>query len=198
MKRIPAALLALVALAGVRVAPAAGQSRSSSVAITATVDVALTGIAVQNLVFATATPGGSMTVTPGTTAGCTGCQAGKWQVQRLSKSPAAGRRFVQLTFTALPTTLARNGGGPPLAISWTNAANTCLATTGGGAEYYCFGAWTPSQGVMHSVRINPDPSGQTAQRDLNIYLGGTIAPPATQQAGYYSGVVTLQMAYGSF
>lgn len=187
--------LAVAAALGAPAAAARAQSASSTVTITAWVDVALSGIAVQDLGFGTATPGTSVTVTPGATAGCTGCTAGEWQMTSISNAKAANRKYIQLTFTSLPATLNQTDG-TPLAVSWSNAAKACLEKNA--AEYYCYPGWTPTQGAMHSVLINPDPSGQKGVRNMNVYLGGMIAPPSTQKAGVYHGLVTLQMAYGAF
>lgn len=191
-------LLRALSAAAALWAPAAAaraQSASSTVTVTAWVDVALSGIAVQDLGFGTATPGTSVTVAPGATAGCTGCTAGKWQITNLSNAKQANRKYIQLTFTSLPAALKQTDG-TPLAISWSNAAKACLEKNA--AEYYCYAGWTPTQGAMNSVLINPDPNGQKGVRNLNVYLGGMISPPGTQKAGVYYGLVTLQMAYGAF
>lgn len=191
-------LLRALAVAAALAAPVAGaraQSATATVNIAAWVDVALSGIAVQDLGFGTATPGTSVTVTPGAAAGCTGCTAGMWQITNLSNAKNANRKYVQLTFTSLPAALKQTDG-TPLALTWSNAAKACLEKNA--AEYYCYSVWTPTQGAMHSVLINPDPNGQKGARNMNIYLGGMIAPPSTQKAGVYFGLVTLQMAYGAF
>lgn len=187
--------LAVTAALGAPVAGARAQSAAATVTVTAWVDVALSGIAVQDLGFGTATPGTSVTVTPGATAGCTGCTAGEWQITNLSNAKNANRKYIQLTFTSLPSTLTQTDG-TPLAVSWSNAAMACLEKNA--AEYFCYAGWTPTQGAMHSVAINPDPNGQKGARNMNIYLGGMISPPSTQKAGVYHGLVTLQMAYGAF
>jgi len=187
--------LAFVAGLVLAAAPAArGQSSSASVAINGFLDVALTTGSVRDLIFPSTTPGTTQTIAAANAAGCAGCQSGMWQLTNLSNANQANRRFVDITFTALPATLPRFGGGATLPISY--VATTCLVDRFG-AEYYCDAQWTPSVGVVHGARINPDPAGQNGQRTMNIYLGGSISPSATQQAGNYNGVITVTFAYSA-
>jgi len=187
-----AILAGLVAAAAPTAARA--QSSSASVSINGFLDVALTTGSVRDLVFASTTPGTTQTVAAANAAGCTGCQSGMWQLTNLSNSNQANRRFVDITFTAMPATLPRTGGGATLAVSY--VAKTCLSDRFG-TEYYCDAQWTPTVGVVHGARINPDPAGQNGQRSMSVYLGGSISPPTTQQAGNYNGVITVTFAYSA-
>lgn len=188
------AVVLLASLVVAAPATAAAQSSSASVAINAFLDIALTTGSVRDLIFASTPPGTSQSIAAANAAGCSGCQSGMWQLTNLSNSNQAARRFVDITFSALPTTLTRTGGGASLAVSY--VAKTCL-TNRFGTEYYCDAQWTPAVGVVHGARINPDPAGQNGQRSMSIYLGGSISPPTTQQAGNYNGVITVTFAYGA-
>lgn len=195
-RRFHVALIAATALAlSGASASAFAQNLNNVVPVSAFVDVLIEGNAVQDLEFGTVVPGTSRTVTPGAAASCAGCLSAMWTMPRISNGNQVGRQFVQLTYTALPSTLTHTDGATTMPISWTNAGSAALMKNG--TEYYWHTPWTPVQGTSHSVRVNPDPAGVGGQRHLNIYLGGTLAPPASQKAGAYYGVVTLQMAYGS-
>lgn len=177
---------------------AGAQSATGNVGSTAIVDLALSGTAVRDLDFGQLTPASAQTVSPSDVPGCVPCASGKWIFSNLIGTGAPATRFAQLTFTVLPSELI-GPGGATLPLAWTNAARACLQK--GAAEYHCYADWTPAQGMPQSHPVNgpgapPTPAG-SGSRSMNVYLGGTAQPPASQRAGVYFGTVTLQFAYGS-
>lgn len=195
MSRAPAAVrwLVCLVLAAVPVA-ARAQSSSATVAINGFLDVALTTGSVRDIVFPSTAPGATTSIAAANVAGCAGCTSGMWELLNLVRSNAANRRYVDITFSQLPSSLPRTGGGGALPVSY--VARTCLINRFG-TEYYCDPQWTPAVGVVHGARVNPDPAGQNGRRDMHIYLGGAISPTTTQRAGYYNGVITITFAYGA-
>lgn len=193
----PIALLALVGA----LAPAAARAQSTVaqvVVVGAFVDPALTGSAIRDLDFGATTIGTPVTVAPNATAACTGCASGLWTLNNLTSAAAANRRYVDVTFT-LPSALVEPTSGATLAISWVNAARACLVKAG--VEYSCYATWTPASGVQRGLQINgpgaPATPGGPGQRDMNVYLGGTISPTSGQRAGTYHATVSLTYGYGA-
>jgi hypothetical protein len=138
------------------------------------------------------------TVAPSDVPGCALCASGKWTFANLTNSSAPATRFAQLTFTTLPSILT-GPGGATLPLTWTNGARACLQKAA--AEFHCYADWTPVQGAPQSHPINgpgaPATPGGPGLRSLNVYLGGSAQPAATQRAGVYFGTVTLQFSFAS-
>ena len=189
------ACLLLAAIIGGRELDA--QSATGPVSINALLEAQMTGQGVRDLDFGRMIPGVTQSVAPDNTASCTGCTSGQFAFLNLLAGAAPARRYARLSFT-LPATL-NSPSGTTLTPTWANAARACLQKAG--AEYFCYPIWTPVSGVFQSVQINgpgsPATPGGPGQRDMNVYLGGTIAVPATQAAGVYIGTVTLTFTYAA-
>ncbi len=191
----PVLILALSATSGA----AGAQQVQANVQSLAVVETALTGAAVRDLEFGTATPGIPQTVAPQNAQSCAGCASGLWVFSSLSPANSANRRYIRVTFVSLPASLA-GPGGAALPLNWTNAARGCVVR--GATELGC-ATGTPVAGDAYSYQINgpgADPALQpgTNGRDLYLYLGGTATPTASQRAGIYSGIVTIRFEYSSF
>lgn len=191
---LPVLILALAATGGA----AGAQQVQSSVQSLAAVETALTGAAVRDLEFGTATPGVPQTVAPQNAQSCAGCSSGLWVFSNLSSSNSPTVRYIRVTFLNLPAALT-GPGSASLPLDWTNGARGCVVR--GGTELGC-ATGTPVQGGAYSYQINgpgADPALQpgTTGRNLNLYLGGTANPATNQRAGIYSGTVTIRFEYSN-
>ena len=173
------------------------QSATGPVSINALLEAQMTGQGVRDLDFGRMIPGVTQSITPDNVASCAGCVSGQFSFLNLLAGGQAARRWARLQFT-LPAQLT-SPSGATLTPTWGNAARACLQKAG--AEYFCYPIWTPVSGVFQSVQINgpgsPGTPGGPGQRDMNVYLGGTIAVPAAQAAGVYIGTVTLTFTYAA-
>ena len=191
---LPVITLALAATGGA----AGAQQVQANVQSLAMVEVALTGTAVRDLEFGTATPGVPQTVEPQNAQGCSGCSSGLWILSNLSSSNSPTQRYVRITFVDLPAFLD-GAGTATLPLSWTNGARGCV--TRAGAELFCVSG-TPVSGGAYSYQINGPGAPAAVQpgttgRELFVYLGGTVTPAAGQQAGYYTGTITIRFEYSN-
>lgn len=189
------AAVALLAGSGGRVVHA---QTNGNVTINAFVEAALSGQGIRDLDFGRLIPGTMQTVAPNNTPSCTGCTSAQFRFINLLPAFFIFRRYARMTFT-LPATLTHTSGAS-LTPSWGNAARACLEKNA--VEYHCYPTWTPVSGVYHSLLINgagspPTPAG-AGERNMNVYLGGTVNVPATQRAGVYNGTVTLTFTYAAF
>ena len=195
LRAVPLVLGALAAtLAAGRLAHA---QANGSVGFSALVEAQTTGQGVRDLDFGRIVPGATQAVAPDNTASCVGCTSALFTFLDLLQGNQAARRFARLEFT-LPAQLT-HAQGFTLSPTWTNAARACLEK--GGAEYFCYAAWTPVTGTFQSLQINGAGSPGTppgpGTRNMNVYLGGSLAVPASQPAGVYLGTVTLTFTYAS-
>lgn len=191
--------LAILALAAALPGTAAAQQQQSTIQALAVLEEALGGYAARDLEFGTLTPGVSQTVAPQDAQSCAGCVSGLWVFPSLSPANAASRRYVRVTFVALPSTLA-GPGGATLPLNWTNASRGCVMR--GATALHCT-TGTPVNGGAYSYPVNGPTAPAAAQpgtngRSLNVYLGGTAVPSAAQRAGVYNGSITLRFEYSSF
>jgi hypothetical protein len=187
--------LAIVATGGT----AGAQLRQANIQSLAAVETALTGAAVRDLEFGTATPGVPQTVAPQNAQSCAGCASGLWVFSNLSSSNSPSVRYIRITFLSLPATLT-GPGSAALPLDWTNGARGCVVRSG--TELGC-ATGTPVQGAAYSYQINGPGADAALQpgttgRNLNLYLGGTANPATNQRAGIYSGTVTIRFAYSNF
>jgi hypothetical protein len=161
-----------------------------------TVDVALTGAAIQNLEFTRMAPGATKTVATQDAQSCTdGCTPGKWRFQNIST--ANGNRRANLQFTALPDSLV-GPGGAKLGVAYT--ARACVYSRLTNTSMGCVTQAVTTQGSTLVVPINNvagaigDTRPRTA-RDIYLWLGGTATARPGQRAGNYTGVVTVFYFY---
>jgi hypothetical protein len=187
--------LAIIATGGT----AGAQLRQANIQSLAAVETALTGAAVRDLEFGTATPGVPQTVAPQNAQSCAGCASGLWVFSNLSSSNSPSVRYIRVTFLSLPATLT-GPGSASLPLDWTNGARGCVVRNG--AELGC-ATGTPVQGAGYSYQINGPGADAALQpgttgRNLYLYLGGTANPATSQRAGIYSGTVTIRFEYTNF
>lgn len=192
---LPAVFLAILATGGA----AGAQLKQANIQSLAAVETALTGAAVRDLEFGTATPGVPQTVAPQNAQSCAGCASGLWVFSNLSSSNSASVRYIRVTFVNLPASLT-GPGSASLPLNWTNAARGCIVRAG--TELGCE-TGTPVAGAAYSYQINgpgADPVLQpgTNGRNLYLYLGGAVTPATSQRAGIYSGTITIRFEYSSF
>ncbi|MHB1065589.1 MAG: DUF4402 domain-containing protein [Georgenia sp.] len=189
-------LLVLLVLLAPRTARAQGQA-SQPLGGTAFLDFATTGAGVRNLRFGDVTPGSAVSVdaAAGAGAACSGgCQSGLFTYQNVSTFFLF--RYLQVTFPSLPTVLT-GPGGATMPVSF--RAKGCLVNRTTGVDYYCFANAAITSGGTYRMQVNsPAPGGAVAQRDANLYVGGTLTAAAAQRAGVYSGTVTAVFAYTIF
>ncbi len=124
-------------------------------------------VTMRNMSFGTILPGISRSIDP------LSPNSAQWRY------PALVTLILGASFT-LPTSLARSGGGPSLPISF---CSTCAI--------YRIGTNNPSGGTYFNP--NSGVSGLSINLLTTIYfwLGATVNPSPTQQAGSYSGTITL-------
>lgn len=91
---------------------------------------------------------------------------------------------IQVTLDALPTTLARDGGGATMAIGSWSAKTGALSCTSG--------AFTPVVGTPLSLDLL---TAVGTYGRVSLCLGATVTPTALQTAGTYSGVVIMSVRY---
>ena len=141
---------------------------SASVQAQATVLAPISVANEQDLEFGDVVPGFATTVAPGDLG------AGRFQVS------GAGVLEVALNFSTLPSELDHGTSASTLPIS--------------------FGAGSAGVGATSAaVSTTFDPSGpQDANLSggaLFVFIGGTVTPTVAQEAGAYSGTITLEVAY---
>lgn len=161
-----AAVLGTLAVSFTNEAQAQG-SASQTIQATAVVAEGLAIANLRNLSFGTVFPGIAVTILE------TDATSGHFRVLG-----GAGAE-VQLTFPALPATLA-DGGGNSMPVAFTATENSTDASGTGTACDTSTGCTTNLDGATGA---------------LHVYIGGTVTPADPQTAGNYSATVTLNAAY---
>jgi hypothetical protein len=174
----PLRVLALVPLLAAAPLAAFGQSGITS-GVATSVDIlypAITGGGVRPLNFGTVVPGTTVSIAPQTP------QGAEFRIAGL-----LGRKSVDLTLT-LPTVLTGPGGATiPLTFAGANAA-ACELDLLGVCQTASLVSWDPV--TTPTTRIRPTKFGPGPKIFVNdrlaLYLGASVAPPATQPAGHYT------------
>jgi hypothetical protein len=176
-------ILALIAL--LFAAPVAASAQSgSTTGLPTSVDILfppITGGGLRPLNFGTVIPGTTVSVAPRT------AQGAEFRISGL-----LGRKSVDLTFT-LPVVLTGPGGATiPLNFAGANAA-ACELDLLGSCQTTSLVSWDPV--ATPTTRVRPTKFGPGPKVFVNdqlaLYLGGAVAPPATQRAGRYTASATI-------
>jgi hypothetical protein len=158
-----------VAAAALLALPALADAQASeSVLAQATVLSPITVTADANLVFGEVLPGVPSTVAPADAG------AGAFEIT------GADTEEVSLSFGTLPAVLDHTG-----------ASTATLPLS--------FGAGSAGFGTGGTISTTFDPgASQTVTLDgtpLSVFIGGTVSPAVTQEAGAYENTITLSVAY---
>lgn len=142
---------------------------------------AITGGGVRPLNFGTVIPGTTVSVAPRS------AQGAEFRIAGL-----LGRKSVDLTLT-LPTVLTGPGGATiPLTFAGANAA-ACELNVLGICQTTSLVSWDPV--ASPTTRVRPTRFGPGPKIFVNdqlaLYLGASVATPATQRAGHYTASVTV-------
>jgi hypothetical protein len=142
---------------------------------------AITGGGVRPLNFGIVVPGSSVSVAPRS------AQGAEFRIAGL-----LGRKSVDLTLT-LPTVLTGPGGATiPLTFAGANAA-ACELNLLGICQTASLASWDPV--ASPTTRVRPTKFGPGPKVFVNdqlaLYLGASVAPPATQRAGHYTASATV-------
>jgi spore coat protein U-like protein len=159
----------LIAAAAAILAVPAAASAQNTADVTATANV-LTPITVTNIAdldFGDVLPGIATTVAPADV------DAGRFQIS------GSGVSEVQLAFT-LPTELDHATSASTLPLSF-GGSSAGLGTLGIIASTF-----DPAAGLTTNL---------SAISPLDVFIGGTVTPTVTQEAGAYSGTITLTVTY---
>lgn len=158
----------LLALAAAALALPGALAAQNNAQITATANV-LTPITVtagNDLDFGDVFPGLNKSIAPADATG-----PGSWGVTGNTSSQ------VILSFGVLPTNLVSGGNNLPISFGAASAAHDDGTT---------FTTFDPGAGATTTL---------SDTGTLDVYVGGTVAPPVGQPAGTYTGTITLTVNY---
>jgi hypothetical protein len=178
-------ILKLSALAVIALASSiTGFAQSASVTSTATIVTPVTAVATAPLAFGTITKGATATVA--STAAAAGAVT-------FSGDDADN---LTVTIPATASISTTSGAGASMTVTISRASLRSGVTNAQGSAT----ALDASSGTA-TANLSTDASGDGVNSDglgqLYVWIGGTVAPTATQQRGNYTGTFTVSAAYSN-